>query len=291
MPFLQLDHVNLHYEHQGAGDIPIIFLHGNFGSWHYWQPYLQNLPEGYCGYAPDFRGCGDSEATNTGYDIKTLSNDILTFANELQIEKFHLVGHSLGGAVAQELAGNAPERIITLTLVAPAPAEGLVSLAKVNVSDSFFSAKNIFQFIGKIGIKKKLLTASFKKSMPGLINQSAYLKIIIGDAIKMDIKAFEGFLTTLKNWNGNHLLSKFSFPVLIMHGELDSVIPLQPLLNMQQKITDCRFHTFRNIGHTPQLEHPKAFNKLLTAFIHGHDVEAITGKQLQPPLGLFNKLK
>ncbi len=291
MPFISLDDLELHYEYQSNGDTPIIFLHGNFGSWHYWQPFLQELPSGYCGYAPDFRGCGDSEVTHHGYDIKTLSQDIAQFADRLKIDTFHLVGHSLGGAVAQELAGTMPERILTLTLVAPAPAEGMESLTNAPASDSFFSAKNIFQFLGTIGLKRKILSATFKKTMPGLNNNKGYLDLVINDALKMDIKAFDGFLTALKNWNGVHLLERFNFPVLIMHGELDSVIPLQPLKNMQQAIKNCRFHAFRNIGHSPQLENTKAFNKLLTAFLHGHTIEATSDNALKKPLNIFALLR
>jgi branched-chain amino acid transport system permease protein len=291
MPFIQLEHLNLHYEEQLKGDTPIILLHGNFGSWHYWQPFLQNLPDGYRGYAPDFRGCGDSDVTETGYDIHTLSQDILAFAEQLKLNKFHLVGHSLGGAVAQELAGTIPDRILTLTLVAPAPAEGMPLLKNTSTSDGFFSAQNTFQFLGAIGLKRRVLSAAIKKTMPGLSNHQHYLDLAVDDALKMDIKAFNGFLAALKKWNGSHLLKNFSFPVLIMHGQLDSVVPLQPLKTMQQQIKDCRFHTFRHIGHSPQLEHPKAFNKLLSAFLQGNEVASLTDISFKKPLNLFNQLK
>ncbi|ORU93009.1 MAG: alpha/beta hydrolase [Cycloclasticus sp. symbiont of Poecilosclerida sp. N] len=291
MPFLKLESLNLHYEHQTKGDTPIIFLHGNFGSWHYWQPFLQNLPDGYCGYAPDFRGCGESQVTDNGYDIKTLSKDILAFADQLELEKFHLVGHSLGGAVAQELAGRVPERIITLTLVSPAPAEGLKSLANVSLSDSIFSAKNIFRSIDRVGLKRKLISISFRKSMPRLAQNKTFFNQALDDATKMDIKAFSGFLKTLKQWNGEHLLQRFNFPVLIMYGELDSVISLQSLKKMEQHINNCIFHTFRHVGHAPQLEQPKAFNKLLSAFIRGKNIKNITeSKVANKPTGLFKKL-
>jgi 3-oxoadipate enol-lactonase len=291
MPFIQLDHLNLHYEHQAKGDTPIIFLHGNFGSWHYWQPFLQSIPEGYCGYAPDFRGCGDSEVTQNGYDINTLSQDVILFADRLKLEKFHLVGHSLGGAVAQELAGNHPDRILTLTLVAPAPAEGMASLTSAPSPNSFFSPQSILNFLGKVGMKRKLFHTTLKKTMPGLKTNLPYLNLIVEDALKMDIKAFTGFLEALKSWNGSHLLKHLNFPVLIIYGELDSVIPLQPLKNMQQQMTDCRLHTFRHIGHAPQLENPKAFNKLLTAFLRGRDFGSISLLDTKLPLGLFTKIK
>ncbi len=268
MPYAQLtSDFKIHFQQQGSGSIPIIFIHGNFGSWRHWLPCLDNLPSQYTAYAPELRGCGSSEVTNNGYDIETLGQDIYQLADKLQLEKFHLVGHSLGGAVAQELAGNHPERILTLTLVAPAPAEGMASLQKLSTKDSVFSAKNIWAFFDNIGLRKRLHTMSFKKTMPGLRNNLPFLNMIVEDALKMDIKAFDGFLKTLKSWRGTKYLKEFNFPVLIMHGELDTVIPLQPLKNMQQTIDNCQFYSLRNIGHSPQLEKPKTFNKLLFGFL------------------------
>jgi len=292
MAFIQLEQLNVHYEQQENGSCPIIFLHGNFGSGHHWQPYLNDLPGGFCGYAPDFRGCGDSEVTDSGYDIPTLTQDILNFADRLELKQFHLVGHSLGGAVAQELAASIPERILSLTLVAPVPAEGMKKLAEKPTVKGFFSPKNIFQFLDTIGIKRKLLTAAFKKTMPGLQNQPAYLNMMIDDAMTMDIKAFSGFLDTLKAWQGSQLLKTFGFPVLIVYGDLDTVIPQQPLLDMQSQIKDCNFHLFRNIGHTPQLESPNEFNHLLTAFIQDKEMASMSIDNVtEARLGLVARLK
>jgi len=290
MPFIQLESVNMHYEQQDKGAIPIILLHGNFGSWHYWRPFLENIPNGYNAYAPDFRGCGDSQAPSTGYDIETLCQDIIQFADHLKLDKFHIVGHSLGGAVAQQLAGSMPERIITLTLVAPAPACGLKKLQQLPKANTFFSAENIFQFLGQINLKRQIISSSIKKSMPGLSEH--YLKQAVSDALKMDIKAFTGFLETLKSWTGLSLLKTFNFPVLIIYGDIDQVIPLAALKEMQQSISNCRLHIMRNIGHSPQLEHPRAFNKLLSAFIAGHEIELTTEQILNAKqLSILNKAK
>ncbi len=269
MPFIQLDSLNIHYEHQSKGDIPIILLHGNFGSWHYWQPFLQGLNQGYCAYAPDFRGCGDSQITESGYDIITLCADIVQFADHLQLDKFHLVGHSLGGAVAQQLAGTHPERILTLSLVATAPADGLPSLTKNSYNSRFFSPQNTFKLLEAIGLKRKVLAATFKKTMPKLGSKPNFLNMVVDDALKMDMKALSGFIETLKDWKGNKFLKQFNFPVILLYGDLDTVVPLAPLMRMKNQIKDCHFHTFRNVGHAPQLENATAFNNVLMSFIEG----------------------
>jgi len=52
MPFVQLEELKVHYEHVGTGEIPIIFVHGNFASWRWWRPVLERLPREVTGYAP-----------------------------------------------------------------------------------------------------------------------------------------------------------------------------------------------------------------------------------------------
>tara|TARA_R110002096_G_scaffold194791_4_gene377162 strand:- start:5612 stop:6535 length:924 start_codon:yes stop_codon:yes gene_type:complete len=269
MPFIQTKQLKIHYEQQINGDIPIVLLHGNFASWHYWEPFLQQLAKGYKAYAPDFRGCGSSQVTDAGYNIQTLSDDLLEFVNALQLEKFHLVAHSLGGAVAQQFAGDHPKRITTLTLVAPSPAEGLKILDKTPSATSFFSAGNVFNFLDLVGLKRKTLAHNLKKSMPAINDKTDSFQRLLDDAMSMDIKALNGFLQSLKDWSGTHLLSRFNFPVLIAYGLLDPVVPLRSLENMQQLIPNCRLSLFKRIGHAPQLEDPLAFNSLVTSFIQG----------------------
>lgn len=70
------------------------------------------------------RGCGDSERPGFGHNIEMLVNDVHAFVSSLDLGPVHLVGHSLGGAVALQFALDHPELVRSLVLVAPPPAEG-----------------------------------------------------------------------------------------------------------------------------------------------------------------------
>lgn len=291
MPFIQTKQLKIHYEQQINGETPIVLLHGNFASWRYWEPFLQQLTNGYTAYAPDFRGCGSSQATDTGYDVQTLSDDLLEFVDNLQLEKFHLIAHSLGGAVAQQFAGDHPERITSLTLVAPSPAEGLKILDNSPSATSVFSAGNMFNFLDSVGLKRKTLAHNLKKSMPGIKDKNDDFQRLVDDAMGMDTKALNGFLQSLKHWKGTHLLERFSFPVLIVYGLLDPIVPLQSLKAMQQLIPNCRLYLFKHIGHAPQLEDSPTFNALVTSFIQGDPFSSEQPGLNKPiKLGFFSRL-
>jgi pimeloyl-ACP methyl ester carboxylesterase len=130
MPYVHTPGLDIHYQEAGEGPNVFLLVHGNFGSWRWWDGLLQALPPGFRAYAPDLRGCGDTAggASPETFEIAQLAGDLRAFADALGLRAFHLVGHSLGGAVALQFALDEPRRVRTLTLVTPAPATGLVAL-------------------------------------------------------------------------------------------------------------------------------------------------------------------
>ena len=108
-----------------AGDesrIPVIFVHGNLSSATYWEQAMLDLPEGYYGIAPDQRGYGDADSDkviDATRGLADLSDDILALMDTHNIEKAHVAGHSMGGAVIWQLMIDAPDRLLSVTLAAP----------------------------------------------------------------------------------------------------------------------------------------------------------------------------
>jgi pimeloyl-ACP methyl ester carboxylesterase len=113
---------------------PVFFIHGNATSSTYWEDIMLKLPMGYRGIAPDLRGYGDTEDklidATRGYGDWV--DDILGLADTLGIEKFHVVGHSLGGAFIFSLIGQAPARVLSGTLVAPGSPYGFGGTKDLN---------------------------------------------------------------------------------------------------------------------------------------------------------------
>jgi branched-chain amino acid transport system permease protein len=269
MPTIQLEKIALNYTTQGTGNAPVILIHGNFSSSEFWNAFLSRNLDGFTVYAVDLRGCGASASPEGDYDIETMSNDILQFADKLNLKRFHLVGHSLGGAIAQQLAGTEPHRIITLSLVAPAPAEGF-SMGLINtIISRLFPPPKTLARLEKYGLKKASLAKGLKKSMPGVKNNADLLNKLADIACQMDPKAIAGFWDTLNKWKGEQLLKNFNFPVLIMHGDLDPIIKRRPLIKMEKTIANCTLIKYSRIGHAPQLEAPAKFHEHLTTFLQG----------------------
>ena len=109
--------VLLHYVTAGDG-FPVVMIHGYPQTWWEWRHQIPVLAEKYSVITPDMRGLGDSSRPISGYDKKTISDDIWRAVNsELGHESFYLVGHDWGGPTAYALAAAHPEAVKRLVII------------------------------------------------------------------------------------------------------------------------------------------------------------------------------
>ena len=108
-----------------AGDAdgaPVIFVHGNLTSATFWEETMLAMPAGYRCIALDQRGFGEADpdaAVDGSRGLTDMSDDVLALMDTLGIERAHVVGHSMGGGITWHLLGDAPERLLSASLIAP----------------------------------------------------------------------------------------------------------------------------------------------------------------------------
>lgn len=102
--------VTLHYVTAGAGD-PVVLLHGWPQTWFMWRDVMPLLAPHFALVVPDLRGLGDSSRPASGYDKKTVAQDIARLMTALGHERFSVVAHDWGGPVTYALAAQFPERV------------------------------------------------------------------------------------------------------------------------------------------------------------------------------------
>lgn len=102
--------------------IPVIFVHGNASSATYFEEIMLALPDGYRGIAPDLRGYGDADVSkkiDATHGVMDFVDDLAALMDSLNIDKAHFIGHSMGGAILFDAMIAFPERMLSVTLVAP----------------------------------------------------------------------------------------------------------------------------------------------------------------------------
>ncbi|MBN1689822.1 MAG: alpha/beta hydrolase [Dehalococcoidia bacterium] len=150
--YIKIGNLNLHYLEWGSeGAAPIVLLHGLCGYARYWEIFARSMLDKYRLIAVNQRGHGDSDRADS-YEHQDFIFDLDGFIEGLGLDKFILIGHSMGGLNAIIYAARHPDLVSGLIVVDIAPeimAEGLARMAveRINEKDEFMSEKEAFSYI------------------------------------------------------------------------------------------------------------------------------------------------
>ena len=246
--------LGVHYLHFGVGE-PLVLIHGLGEVKEGWQ-HQYELANQYELIIPDLRGHGECAKTE-GISIENFAADVIGLLRELKIETAHILGLSMGGAVAQEIYRRAPELCRSLMLV----------------STFHYCPKPISSLLFKNRKRKFLTFAAKGRHVEEIARMSHYSWK--ADNIENFSPLFQPkkqiFLTSLKSCldvNNLSLLPKIKVPTLIIGGQYDSVLPVWIQAWMHKMIPNSEFIILRNTGHITKLEVKDRFNHLLRKFLN-----------------------
>jgi pimeloyl-ACP methyl ester carboxylesterase len=255
-----------------AGEGPaVIFVHGLGASW---QSWLENIPEFSRDrrvVAMDLPGFGCSDLPEHDISIEQYADWTFRLLDELGIERGTIVGNSMGGFIAADMAIRQPERVQRLALVSAAVfwqeyrrAQPLVELARR--SDAIV-ARALTRVTDDVATRPRLrawamATAGFR--YPHLIERQLAHELV------RSARRTDGYLPALEAMADFPLeeeLPKISCPALIVWGAQDTLVPVKDAKRLEALIPDSRRVVFERTGHVAMLERPERFNSLLRAFL------------------------
>ncbi|MGD8245182.1 MAG: alpha/beta hydrolase [Anaerolineae bacterium] len=117
---IETPRLNIHVFSAGPEQgIPVLFIHGNGSSATFWEETMLALPEGLRGIAPDMRGYGDTEPlpVDATLGLDDMVEDVLALVDQLGLETYHIVGHSMGGGIVMKVGIARPDDLLSITLV------------------------------------------------------------------------------------------------------------------------------------------------------------------------------
>jgi pimeloyl-ACP methyl ester carboxylesterase len=239
----------VHYETFGRGQ-PIIFIHGWLGSWRYWVPIMEDLAKDHRTYALDLWGFGDSDKSQERYDIDDYVALLLDFMDELGVWRAPLVGHTLGAAVAAQLAAAQPERVSRVLAV------GLPLSA-----DS---------------INRRLLTAAPNEAMARLFwhRQRPYPEVELGMP-KMAHNATALTIQSVARLDLRQTLADIQAPLLMVYGDRDNVISSDHAEELERPQYAARAIVFPEAHHFPMLDQAPMLGRLLRDFMDVNSPEQL----------------
>lgn len=264
MPFAKINGVNLNYELHGDSGEPLVLVHGYTGDITDWRHQLPAFSQSHRVLIVDNRGHGASDAPpdRSAYAIEHMASDVQALTSELGIDRFHLLGHSMGGAVVQEIALESPERLLSLTLhdTADGFADTFQNPAMVTWRDWRF---RVAEEQGMAAVSQ--MTSPFPPPPHMAAERLEETKLRLAG---MSVDAFIGAFHGLSNWQGTRERARnIATPTLVIWGDLDSGFIIEGSKRLVSTIPNAEAAVIPECGHSPQYERPPLFNAALAAFL------------------------
>ena len=258
----QLTIVKLKYSTQGTGE-PLILLHGMFGSRSNLSLLRGALSDKYMVIAPDLRNHGRSPHSEE-MNYSCMANDIIELMNDLSLGQTTLIGHSMGGKIAMQVALNHANRVgkIVIADISPINYEpdrhseviaGLNTLIEARPSSRIEADKLLSSYI-KNGITRTFLLKNIIRRLDGKFDLRLSMKGITANYYNKLTSAPTG-----QPFTGSSLFVKGENSPYIQDKHLDEILRLFPKAQLK---------TINNAGHWLHTEKPKEFNQIIINFLN-----------------------
>jgi pimeloyl-ACP methyl ester carboxylesterase len=275
--------IQLHYVIGGEGD-PVVLLHGWPETWYAWHKVMPALAKNYTVIAPDLRGLGDSSKPLTGYDGKTVAEDIYQLVTQLGFEKIFLVGHDIGSFVVYPYAAEHPSDVMRLVVMeVPPPITGFFPPPSVNILTAlwwilFHQTPDVPEALTQ-GNEKGYLSWFYQNlaNNPAAITQDAINEYVSKYSAAGGMRAgFEYYRAIPQNTiqNENYSKTNLTMPVLALgagyipaFGGNPNTVAEDGMKMLAENVTGI---IVPNSGHYIPEEQPDAVVKLLNNFFSGN---------------------
>lgn len=247
--------IRIHVEEQGSGDLPLVFLHYWGGSSRTWHHVTEILSKTHPTVATDHRGWGQSEAPPSGYGLADLAADAQGVIDALHLQHYVLVGHSMGGKVAQLMASRQPPGLAGLVLVAPSPPPPMRMPAEARemMANAYSSREAIEMTIDNV-LTARPLSAGDREQ-------------VIADSLRGAPQAKAAWPTATSLEDITSEVAAITVPTLVIAGEADRVDSVDLLkAELLSRIPHAILRVLPATGHLSMLESPSELAGIIGEF-------------------------
>jgi len=237
---------------------PLVLVHGYLGSSEMWCLQRDYLSKFFRIISPALPGFGESHEAESLDSINDMANFVINIIDEKKIDKFNLLGHSMGGMIVQEIAKLAGDRINKLICFAT----GSIG----EIPGRFEPINETRKRLKKEGAKISFSRVPKKWFIKGDKDKNYYL---CANAVKnVSLETADNALIAMKNWSGIKNLQNIKNETLIVWGDKDTSYNFDQVDTLNKNIKNSRLEIFKNCSHNVHLEKSNEFNILVEKFIN-----------------------
>jgi 3-oxoadipate enol-lactonase len=263
MPKVKVGDINIYYEVHGKGE-PLVLIPGGYSNL---KGYFRHFPvfaREYQVIAYDPRGAGQSDAPDIPYTLEMMTDDLAGLMDAISIESAHILGPSLGGAIAQVFALRYPDRVRSLILAC-------TSAQKVNITDPEIIES--YQHPEALTPKERIIQSlHFNMSREFIDNNPELVKRIIKNVMKHPMSP-QGAMRQGQMSGGDDIferLPEIKVPTLVIHGDVDRFIPVENGRILASRIPGAELAILKKMGHGFMTEAFDESNRIMLDFLRRH---------------------
>ncbi len=244
--------------HRRAGNgPPLVLVHGYLGGSAQWEAEIAHFSDRYDVIAPDLPGFGDACAKFGCDSIGAMADSVLVNLDRLGIGQFILLGHSMGGMIAQEMAAKATSRIDKLILYGTGPL-GLMPdrFEPIKLSRERLCADGVERTIARIG------ATWFRKG-----DAAAGFPLVREIGARANPQAALAALDAMAEWDGRPALKRLEMPTLVIWGHDDRSYRWPQVETLWKNLPNATLSVIPGASHAAHLEKPRLFHAILDDFL------------------------
>lgn len=261
MPHIQANGQSLYYEVIGEGE-PLLCVMGLAANSLAWALQVQPFAERHKTVIFDNRDVGQSSMADERYEIRDMAQDTLALADALELDSFHLLGYSMGGAISQEVALAAPERVRTLTLAVTFAGTGHWG---ERLSQVWGRRR---QLVSREDHIDELMLLTLSEEFFENVEGAKYVReMMLADPNPQPPEAFARQLEASRRHEARDRLPSLSMPVHVIGGEYDILVPIWKQREIAELIPSSKFTQIDRCPHGANIERAPEFNQHVLDFI------------------------
>jgi 3-oxoadipate enol-lactonase len=253
--------IKLYYKDPNpSGNPAVLLLHGlgaTHESWSFQVPGL--IKENYRVIIPDLRGFGQSTYGGRSHTIGDMAADVIALMDAKELVSAHVVGISMGGAIALQLACDYPERVQRLVLV-----NTFAHLRPQSLKRFLYFASR-FVLVHTVGLSTQARFVT-QRLLPNP-DQELLRQALLDQILQSDPRGYRATMRALARFNRKDCLPYIKNETLIVSGEQDLTVPLPIQRLLAEKIPSACQVIISGAGHAVTGEKPEEFNKVLIQFL------------------------
>lgn len=261
MTYCCVNGILLNYEMKGSGE-PLVLIQGMGNPLNLWSSFFPALAEHFQVFAFDNRGTGLSDMPNDGYSLAEFARDTAALMEELEIPAAHVLGYSMGGMIALQLARDFPQRVRSLVLAATS-CRGMGAIA-APAMNAALDNHSLSQTERLRAMAPTLFSASTLQEHPEVVEEWMRLK----QAFSQTAEAAAGQTRAARAFDGCSWLGSLSQSALVIGGADDLIFPRAEAETLAAGLPRSTLELVPSTGHLFYLEKPLETARLVAAFLH-----------------------